>query len=140
MNDTIKQVIEARKTAIFNSYNITDKAMLNKIEDLFKIIYEFAQKYNDLNEFEAEFAKSPLNSEYTNIFVDIAKKEVDASKPGLGEMVAERVGNQVKNRIMPSRAVLADERDRAIRNIPIIGDVVNAKQKMDFFNKFRKRK
>ena len=140
MEEIVKNSIEARKSAIFNSYNITDKKMLDKIEDLFKRINEFGEKFSDVGQFEAEFANNPLNSEYMNIFVEIAKKEVDASQPGVGDVVADRVGSEIKNRVMPSRAVRADARDQAIRNIPIVRDVVDIGQKIDLFNKFRKNK
>ena len=114
--------------------------MLDKIDDLFKRINEFGEKLSDVNQFETEFAQSPLNSEYTNIFVEIAQKDIAASKPSMGEMVKDRVGTNIKNRIIPSRAVRVDARDRAIRNIPIVGDVVDAGQKIDLLNKFRKNK
>lgn len=138
MEAVIKQVIDARKSAIFNSYSITDQAMIDKIDDLFKRINEFGEKYKDINQFEAEFASSSLNSEYTNIFVEIAKKEIDANRPSMGEMMTDRVGSEIKNRIIPSRAVRADARDRAIRSIPVVGDIVDAGQKIDLLNKFRK--
>ena len=136
METVIKQVIDARKSAIFSSYNITDQDILNKIEDLFKKINEMGEKFKDVNTFEAEFANSPLNSEYTNIFVEIAKKEVEVNTPSAGEMIADRVGNNIKNRIIPSRAVRADARDRALRNIPIVGDAIDIEQKIDLLNKF----
>ena len=140
MDSIVKNSIDTRKSAIFNSYNVTDKKMLDKIEDLFRRINEFGEKFSDVGQFEAEFANNPLNSEYMNIFVEIAKKEVDASQLGVGEIVADRVGSEIKNRVMPSRAVRADARNQAIRNIPIVGDVVDIGQKIDLFNKFRKNK
>ena len=114
--------------------------LLNNYDCKLERINEFGEKYSDVSQFEAEFANNPLNSEYMNIFVEIAKKEVDASQPGVGDVVADRVGSEIKNRVMPSRAVRADARDQAIRNIPIVGDVVDIGQKIDLFNKFRKNK
>lgn len=140
MDNIIRNSIDARKNAIFNSYNVTDKKMLDKIDDLFKRIDDFGEKYTDVSAFEAEFANSPLNSEYMNIFVEIAQSEIKSNKPSVGEVVAGRVGTEVKNRIMPSRAVRADKRDQALRNIPVIGDVIDVGQKIDLFNKFRKDK
>ena len=103
-------------------------------------LFLFREKYTDVSAFEAEFANSPLNSEYMNIFVEIAQSEIKSNKPSVGEVVADRVGTEVKNRIMPSRAVRADKRDQALRNIPVIGDVIDVGQKIDLFNKFRKDK
>lgn len=140
MDNIIKQSIEGRKTAIFNSYNVTDKKMIAKIDDLFKRINEFGEKYDDVGKFETEFASNPLNNEYINIFTELAQKEISANKPSVAGMVADRVGSEIKNKVIPSHAVIADERDSAMRNIPIIGDVIDAGQKIDLLNKFRKKK
>ena len=45
MDNIIKQSIEGRKNAIFNSYEVTDKVMINKIDDLFNRINDFGEKY-----------------------------------------------------------------------------------------------
>ena len=140
MDNIIKQSIEGRKNAIFSSYEVTDKVMIDKIDDLFKRINEFGEKYNDVGSFESDFTSSSLNNEYINIFTELAMKGVSNSMPSVGEMVADRVGTEIKNSILPSRAVRADRRDNAIRNIPIVGDIVDAGQKIDLFNKFRKNK
>ncbi len=140
MESVIKQVIDARKNAIFSSYNITDKNMLDKIDNLFNRINEFGEKYNDVSKFEAEFANNPLNSEYTNIFVELAQSGINASSPSVGEMMADRIGSEVKNSVLPSHAVVADARDNALRNIPVIGDAIDVGQKISFFGKFRKDK
>ena len=140
MEAVVKQVIDARKNAIFSSYNITDKAMLDKIDNLFTRINEFGEKYDDVNKFEADFATNPLNTEYTNIFVEIAQSEINSSSPSMGEMVADRALSDVKNRVIPSRAVIADARDNVLRNIPVVGDAIDVGQKVSFFNRFKKNK
>ena len=140
MDNIIKQSIEGRKNAIFSSYEVTDKVMIDKIDDLFKRINDFGEKYNDVGSFESDFTSSSLNNEYINIFTELAMKGVSNSMPSVGEMVADRVGTEIKNSILPSRAVRADRRDNAIRNIPIVGDIVDAGQKIDLFHKFRKNK
>ena len=89
MDNIIKQSIEGRKNAIFNSYEVTDKVMINKIDDLFNRINDFGEKYNDVGTFESEFANSPLNNEYINIFTELAMKGVSNSIPSVGEMVAD---------------------------------------------------
>lgn len=140
MDNIIKQSIEGRKNAIFNSYEVSDQVMIDKIDDLFNRINDFGEKYNDVGTFESEFANSPLNNEYINIFTELAMKGVSNSMPSVGEMVADRVGTEIKNSVLPSRAVRADRRDQAIRNIPIVGDIVDVGQKIDLLNKFRKDK
>ena len=140
MNEIVKQSIEGRKNAIFNSYDVSDKVLIDKIEDLFKRVMEFGEKFEDSSEFETEFAKSSLSNEYINIFVEIAKKEIDANKPTTAEVITDRIASEIKNRVMPSRAVRADARDQALRSIPVIGDAINLGQKIDLLNKFKRNK
>ncbi len=140
MDKIVKQTIDARKNAIFSSYNVTDKAILKRIEDLFKRINEFGEDFDDVNAFEAAFANDSLNIEYTNIFVELAQKDMSSNMPSVGEMVADRIGNDIKNRVMPSRAVIADERDKMIRDIPVVGDVIEAGKGLDLLNNIRKSK
>ena len=140
MDNIIKQSIEGRKNAIFNSYEVSDQVMIDKIDDLFNRINDFGEKYNDVGTFESEFANSPLNNEYINIFTELAMKGVSNSMPSVGEMVADRVGTEIKNSVLPSRAVRVERRNQAIRNIPIVGDIVDVGQKIDLLNKFRKDK
>lgn len=136
MVEVIKQSIEARKNAIFSSYNVEDKKMLDKIDNLFKKINDFGEKFTDVNEFEKEFANSSLNNDYINIFVELSK----VGAPGIGETILESAANEVVSAVMPSRAVIADKRDQALRDIPVVGDIMQAGQTIDFFNKFRKKK
>ena len=136
MVEVIKQSIEARKNAIFSSYNVEDKKMLDKIDNLFKKINDFGEKFTDVNEFEKEFANSSLNNDYINIFVELSK----VGAPSIGETILESAANEVVSAAMPSRAVIADKRDQALRDIPVVGDIMQAGQTIDFFNKFRKKK
>ena len=121
-----------------NNYNIellTKDEIIDRLKQM-----KVGEKYNDVGSFESDFTSSSLNNEYINIFTELAMKGVSNSMPSVGEMVADCVGTEIKNSILPSRAVRADRRDNAIRNIPIVGDIVDAGQKIDLFNKFRKNK
>ena len=40
MNEYVKNSIDARKQSFYTAYDITDKDIESKIEDLFKKIYE----------------------------------------------------------------------------------------------------
>ena len=140
MDKVIKQTIDARKQAIFNSYEVTDKKMLSKIEDLFKKINDFGEKYDDVNKFEADFSTNSLNTEYTNIFVELAKKDINASKPGVGEVVADRVGSELRSRAGLTRAAATNARDNALRDIPVVGNIMDLGNKIDLLKKFRKNK
>ena len=139
MDDVVKQCIDGRMS-VFNAYNPTDEKILKKIEDLSKKMNEFGEGCKDAMEFNDKFMKSPLNDEYNNLIVEVAKGEVDIPKPSIGEAVADRVATSVRNEVMPSRAVMADKRDQALRDIPVVGDVVQAKQTFDLFKKFKNKK
>ncbi|MBQ2640264.1 MAG: hypothetical protein IJF92_05865 [Bacilli bacterium] len=139
MDDIIKQCIDGRMS-VFNAYNPTDEKILKKIEDLSKKMNEFGEGCKDAMEFNDKFMKSPLNEEYNNLIVEVAKGEVEISKPSIGEAVADRVGTSIRNEVMPSRAVRADKRDQMIRDIPVVGDVMQGKQTFDLFKRFKKDK
>ena len=47
---------------------------------------------------------------------------------------------QAREATLPARRVAREAVDRAARNTPILGDVIQAKQTMDLFGKFRKKK
>lgn len=140
MEKDIKLTIDARKNAIFSSYKVEDKKLIDKIDNLFERINEFGEGFKDVAEFEKEFANSSLNSEYINIFTEIAQQQIDVQKPSIGAALADSIGSEIETRLTPSRAVMADARDSAIRDIPVVGDVIDAKQKFDLFNKFRRKK
>ena len=75
MNEVLKPSIESRKSALFSSYDIKDPGNLKAIEDYFKKVEEFAKDYNDVMEFETAFASSPLQQEYSDLFVQIMNTE-----------------------------------------------------------------
>ena len=139
MDDIIKQCIDGRMS-VFNNYNVTDEFVLKKIDDLSKKMNEFGEDCKDAMEFNDKLMKSPLNDEYNNLVVEVAKGDVEVSKPSITEAIVDRVGTSIKNDVMPSRAVMAEKRDRAIRDIPVVGDVMQARQTMDLLGKFKKKK
>ena len=139
MDDVVKQCIDGRMN-VFNNYNVTDETVLNKIEDLSKKMNEFGEECKDAMEFNDKFMKSPLNDEYNNLVVEVAKSGVKADMPSAGEVIADTVIDRAKTKIRPSRAVMADKRDQAIRDIPVVGDVVQANQTFDLFKRFKKNK
>ena len=67
MNEYVKNSIDARKQSFYTAYEITDKDIENKIEDLFKKICEFGETCSDAMDFENKFQSSELNNEYINI-------------------------------------------------------------------------
>ena len=72
--------------------------------------------------------------------MEVAKSGVKADMPSAGEVIADTVIDRAKTKIRPSRANLADKRDQALRDIPVVGDVMQAKQTIDLFKRFKKNK
>ena len=54
MNEIVKNSIEARKNAIFSSYEITDKSILDRIDEYFNRLNKWAEKYDDVMKFETD--------------------------------------------------------------------------------------
>lgn len=71
MNDIVKQCVDGRKMAFSSAYELTD-TYKEKVDELFKRIEDFAKDINDAMEFETNFAASPLNKEYTDLFTEVA--------------------------------------------------------------------
>lgn len=131
MNDLVRQSVESRKVA-FSSFNVTEKEDLDLIDDYFKRLSEFAQNYDDVMKFEEEFAKSPLASEYTDLLVKVMnntnKSDLQSEKDEILSDASE----------FARRKINQESYDK-LRDIPVIGNVMEAKQHFDFFNKFRKK-
>lgn len=152
MNDLVKNSIESRKTAIFTAYNITDQTIIEKIEELFKKITEFGENCTDNMDFESKFATSELNQEYIQLFTEIAtscpqntietveNSNIKSDAEYVLDEIESEARYQAKEMTMPMRRQLRQETESAARNTPIIGDIMNIKQHVDLFNKFRKKK
>ena len=130
------------KNALFSSYDIKDPGNLKNIEDYFKKVEEFAKDYNDVMEFEKAFASSPLQQEYSDLFVQIMNTEntIDGVAPVVDVEEEYTIHDELKDDL--ERAVRRKARQDAYnkaRDIPVLGDVMNAKQHFDLFNKFRKK-
>ena len=148
MNDLVKSSIEGRKSAVYNSYNIEEQSIIDKIEDLFRRINEFGENCTDNMDFESKFAVSELNQEYIQLFTEIATtctpivREVEERQVQSDELESE-LRYQAKEATLPMRRKMRQEAYDEARDTPIIGDVMNIKQHIDFFSrfgKFRKKK
>jgi len=142
MNEVLKPSIESRKSALFSSYDIKDPGNLKAIEDYFKKVEEFAKDYNDVMEFETAFASSPLQQEYSDLFVQIMNTEntIDGVAPVVEVEQEYTASDELRDDL--NRAVRRRARQDAYnkaRDIPIVGDAMTAKQHFDFFSRFRKK-
>ena len=157
MDKYIKQTIDARRNAFAASYEF-GAAEQQKIDALFVEIDKLGEKCKDVSEFEAEFAKSPLNQKYLDLFTEIAtngQAKVQApkvSKAAVGKMVAEgtavgiaeSVADQAINTIAPTRAAVNQEVYDTARKVPVLGDAIDIGQKAGYASHladlFRKKK
>ena len=150
MNNLVQSNIDSRKSAIFNGYDISDKDILNQIEDLFNRINEFGNSCIDPTDFETKFATSPLNQEYIELFTKIATtcnaKTIEDNnvipQKSLSQDIFDEIGSEVRYRIddatQPMRRKANQEAFDKARDIPVIKDILNVNQHIDLFNKFKK--
>ena len=145
MDEYVKQTIEARKNAFSASYNISAE-MQKKIDVLFGEIEKLGAKCKDVSEFEAEFAKSPLNQKYLDLFTEIATNSTakaaapKSSGAGVGKMVAggvvagvaESAAEQALRNVVPTRAAVNQKATDAARSVPVIGDAIDLGQKASY--------
>lgn len=71
MDEYIKQSIEGRKNAIGATYEVSAE-MRKKNDALFGEIEELGAECKDVGDFEAQFAVSPLNQKYLDLFTEVA--------------------------------------------------------------------
>ena len=152
MNDLVKNSIDSRKNALFNTYNITDQRLIEKIEDLFARINEFGEDCTDNMDFESKFATSQLNQEYIQLFTEIAttckqvvrepqeNTNVKSDEERMREEMESEIRYQVKDATLPFRRKVREETFHAALNTPIIGDIIGAKNQIDFFSRFKPKK
>lgn len=150
MNDLVKNCVESRKTAIFNAYDVKNEDNINKINEFFNKLEQFAEKYNDVMEFENAFASSELNQEYMSLFTQIASTEapknidvndykpdkiVDISAKDAGKMFVDELASDVTSTIRGR--VYREAYDKA-RDIPVVGDAIDIKNKLGFLGRLKK--
>lgn len=142
MNEYVKNCVDSRKMAIYNTYDIKKQENIDYINDYFKRLEEFASNYNDAMSFEQAFQTSSFNQEYMDIFTKITKTE--SVKEEIMAASASPVTDEDDNELQDdlTRAVRREARQEAYdkaRDIPVVGDVMTAKQHFDFFSRFRKK-
>lgn len=152
MNDLVRNCIESRRTAIFNAYDVKNEDNLNKIEEFFKKLEDFANNYDDVMAFEGAFASSELNQEYMSLFTQIATTEapkninvddykqqdsLQLSEDEIAQMAADELVEGVTSK---ARGIAYREAYDKVRDIPGVGDAIDIKNKIDFFGRFRKNK
>lgn len=147
MDKYIRQSIDSRKNAFSASYEIDVKAQ-KKIDALFSEIEKLGAKCKDVGEFETEFAKSPLNQKYLDLFTEIATKgATENAVKGAAVGAVQSVAEQAINEVVPTRATVHQKVSDEVRNIPVVGDAIDLSQKASYaahlgklFGKKKKKK
>ena len=151
MNEIVKASIDGRKAAFYSAYNITDESLKNKIEELFNRINTFGEGYTDAGSFEAAFASSPLNQEYIDLFTAVATTstpityessptDVKSDEDYIKDEINSEIKYQADSLSQPLRRKAYQETYDAARDIPVVGNVLDVKQKIGFFSRFKKNK
>lgn len=147
----VESSIETRKQAFFNAYEISDSELIGKINVLFSKIEEFGKNCSDVMDFESKFASSDLNQEYINLFTEVAQKctpktytsepvNVKSGKEYIMDDIKSEIKYQADSLTQPMRHELYQETYDKVRDIPVVGEALSAKQHFDFFSKFKKKK
>ena len=151
MDSIVKQSIEARKQAFTNAYKIEDQNIIDKIDELFNRINELGETCSDASDFEMKFASSPLNQEYISLFTELAttcepiiyesdNSNVQSTKDYILDDARMEAKLAIEDATMPARHAAREEFDSALRDVPVLGDAIQAKQTFDLFKKFKKNK
>ncbi|MBQ9029513.1 hypothetical protein IJ114_01950 [Candidatus Saccharibacteria bacterium] len=149
MDENIKASIEARKTAITNTYELKGSAIKQKYDAVFQKMEELGRTSKDVMDFETKLAASPINQEYTELFTEIATQNISlnnvasAAGKSTGEMVAEEVihqtGSRLKSAVVPTRASVHQAAFDKVRDIPGVGEALEIKQGFDLLSRFKKK-
>lgn len=139
MEDIIINCIDTRKNAIYSTYNVGEGKMKDKIENYFKKLEEFAKECKDISDFETKFATSSFAKEYTDLFVMLSTDK-QAMMKSVGEDVTFAGREIVDGLTHKARMDARQEVNDKVMNIPILGDVIQAKQTLDLFSKFKRKK
>ena len=137
MDDLIKNSIESRIDCIYNSYEIEDEDIKDEIIDIKNRLYELGRSCLDVGEFETKLAGSSLNQEYIDLFTKLAMNcKVKGAEEEKEESVLEEIGDDAARYV---RRKARQEAYDKVRDVPVVGEVLTAKQHFDFINRFRKK-
>jgi hypothetical protein len=85
--------------------------------------------------FETDFATSPLAKEYSDLFLEITKANNPEEKKD--NVILDEIKYDAK--IHARRKVYQETYDKA-RDIPVVGEAMELKNKFDLFSRFKRNK
>ena len=137
MDSVVKQSIEGRRMAFSSAYELTD-VYKKKVDELFKKIEEFGEECKDAMDFETKFMASPLNTEYTNLFTEVAQNckyilpppvdnpNVKSDKEQLKDEILSDAKDSAREASLPARRAAREAFDSKMRGTPL-GKIEQAK-------------
>ena len=148
MNEYVKQSIDGRKMAFSNSYELSS-VYQKKVDELFRKIEELGEGCSDSLEFENKFATGSLNTEYTNLFTEIATNckciiplNSETEVKSDGEVIMDEVASDLKYAVddltMPARRKMREKIDSKIYDSPL-GNIKQAGNTVSLFKKIFKK-
>lgn len=121
--------------------------MQKKINALFGEIEEFGAECKDVGDFETQFAASPLNQKYLDLFTEVAVNSQakvavpKVSKNEIGKMMAggavfgaavSALDQIIDDNIVPTRAAVNQELTDTVRGAPVLGDIMDVSEKAGY--------
>ena len=151
MEESVKASIKGRIDAIYSAYEINDEDIKKKIVDLSMKLEDLGYSCKDSMDFETKLAASPLNQEYIDLFtlivtscpaktIEHAENHVMSDAEYIADSAAVEARCMVDDITMPARRKARQEAYDAARDVPVLGEVMTAKQHFDFFSRFKKKK
>lgn len=113
---------------------MNDERILQKINDYFNKLEEFAKECSNVLDFENKFQNSELAIEYTNLFVEISKCNIELEREKNIEFMFSG-GQIIDDMTRMARKDIQYESEKQVRDLPVIGDVLTVKQHLDLFRK-----
>lgn len=132
MDEYVKQSIAVRKDTFGASFEV-DAETQGKIDALFKEIEELGAKCKDAGEFEAEFARSPLNQRYMDLLTEVATRSATKNAArGAAVGAVQSVAEQALRNVVPTRAAVHQKAYDGARDVPVLGDAIDVAEKVGY--------
>ena len=134
MDKYVKMCIDSREKTFYDYYEVNDKNIKKEIDEFIKDMNTLGNSVSDSTEFETKFASSELSNRYMNLLTKVStnckmKDAVDEEDNDKNEVLED------SKRF--AKRMVSMEANRQMRRIPIVGDVMRAKQHVDLFSKIK---
>ncbi len=137
MDENVRNSINARMDAIYQSYQVSEQDKL-AVEELFSRINTFGESCKDVGEFENQFQTSSLNQEYMNLFTKIATRALNPLNNITAQGVTEGVVDEIAGSVINEAQVSANQQiNDMLRDTPLgtLEQIANTKS---LFKRFKK--